>query len=282
MIRCRSAPHGVAKILKHISHRSANQLIEPSVVRAERLCQYPGKLLASRIHYDETERAEPSDVFQRVGARERGVGKALGEYHGEMVAAVASAATAAAPVCEPQRASRRVVFRRVSRATGSWDYWSLVGRLRPASARRCAPPNAPGSLAFPASVVNTDARKRNGLCAVGRGPSVLRTTRITGTEELILISEPTAPRSPVHPIVRPSGMMHTWHAQWVEHRATNRMRIELSRPTGALRTNGDDSGSFRPATTPVCPAHSCQTRVDLNPRPPRVGPVTKTCRSVIP
>ena len=32
---------------------------------------------------------------------------------------------------------RRVVFWRVSRATGSWDYWSLVGRLRLACVRRC-------------------------------------------------------------------------------------------------------------------------------------------------
>ena len=32
---------------------------------------------------------------------------------------------------------------------------------------------------FPTAVVNTDARKRNGLCAVGGGPSVLRTSKLT-------------------------------------------------------------------------------------------------------
>ena len=40
MIRCHGSPPGFAKILKHISHRAANRLIESSVLRTETLCQY--------------------------------------------------------------------------------------------------------------------------------------------------------------------------------------------------------------------------------------------------
>jgi hypothetical protein len=40
MIDCRSWPADLAEILEHSSHCTANQLIELSVARAERLCQY--------------------------------------------------------------------------------------------------------------------------------------------------------------------------------------------------------------------------------------------------
>ena len=36
-----------------------------------------------------------------------------------------------------------------------------------------------GTGAWPMPVVNTDARKRDGLCAVGGGPSVLRTAGLS-------------------------------------------------------------------------------------------------------
>jgi hypothetical protein len=75
------------------------------------------------------------------------------------------AGSARSPGLRAERSQNVVILWRGSRATGTWNNWSLLGRSRVACARRCAPPTYVRPEAELPEGCRTDAREKARITA---------------------------------------------------------------------------------------------------------------------